>query len=91
MQLGRMWLKMMRRLPKPATRADSTYSDDLTASTWPRVRRANRGQPTMAKAKMMFRWLDPKAAMMAMATIKKGKDIIISVRRMRIISTMPPK
>jgi hypothetical protein len=45
----------------------------------------------MAKARMIFRWLEPRAAIMAMATIRKGKDSMISVKRMSSVSTTPPK
>ena len=75
----------------PIITAAVTYSSPRTFNVIERTRRAYFAQPTTDKAKIVFTMLPPKIPAIAMAKTTPGKDNIISARRMRTISTLPPK
>ena len=68
-----------------------TYSSPRTFNVIDRTRRAYFAQPTTDSAIIVFTMLPPKIPAIAMANTTPGKDNIISARRMRTISILPPK
>ena len=81
---------MMRLGELPAMRACATKSRSRILNTSPRMTRAKRAQRTRAMANTTIIKLPLRITTKRMARRMMGKDRVVSVRRMRNVSTRPP-
>ena len=88
--LGRISLKMMNRRLSPRTCAASTNCTCRKPRVALRTTRATLGTNTMPMEITAFTSFAPSAATTSMASSSPGKDIAMSVQRIRISSTHPP-
>ncbi len=91
MMFGTMWRKMMSGVRTPAAIAASTYGSCLTASVEARATRAKPGVKATVSTTTMFQNPPPSAAAIRMASRSSGKAISMSMPRLTIRSTVPPK
>ena len=82
---------MMSVVDAPIITAAVTYSSPRTLSVIERTIRAYFAQPTTDKAKIVFTMLPPRIPAIAIANTIPGNDNMMSAKRIRTISTLPPK
>ena len=82
---------MMRAGLAPMASAAAMYSCCLRATTWPRTRRAMGIQPTVEYAMMMVIMPGSSTIISRMTIIRYGMPLMISSRRIMMMSSVPPK
>src|SRR5262249_20212256 len=90
-QLGIIWRKMMRPWPAPMALGGRMESISLTVRAWERRTRAVLGMKAMLRAMTTLLRDAPKAAMIAIARIRAGKAIMVSIILWMMRSVLPPK
>ena len=91
MEFGMTWVKMMRRLLSPIVLHASTYSELFRLSTTLRTMRVKPGMVNIVMAMTVLTEPGPSTATMVMASSRPGNASRMSMNRLIIASTQPPK